>query len=42
VPWHAPILSVEGRWSPSFSRVYDNGTLHIKNQTFALLLAVWL
>ena len=42
VPWRAPILSIEGRWSPSFSRVYDNGTLHIKNQTFALLLAVWL
>jgi len=42
VPHHNPILSVEGRWSPSFTRILTPPTLTVRNQTLEALVALWL
>ncbi len=42
VPRRQPIVSLEARWSPNFSRVFSTPTLTIRNQSVDLLLLVWL
>jgi hypothetical protein len=42
VPRRQPLVSLEGRWSPSFSRAFSSPTLAIRNQSVDLLLALWL
>ena len=42
VPRRHPLLSVETRWSPTFSKAYTNSILTIRNDTVDLLLALWL
>ena len=42
VPRRQPIVSIEGRWSPSFSRIFSTPTLTVKNQSVDLLLLLWL
>jgi hypothetical protein len=42
VPRRQPLISLEGRWDPSFSRIYSAPTLTIRNQTVELLLLLWL
>jgi hypothetical protein len=42
VPRRRPLVSIEGRWSPSFSRALTAPTLTIRNQSVDLLLAFWL
>ncbi len=42
VPRRSPILSLQGRWSPSFSRAFSAPAITIRNQAVDLILAVWL
>lgn len=42
VPRRQPLISLEGRWSPSFSRIFSAPTLTIRNQSVDLLLLLWL
>jgi hypothetical protein len=42
VPRRQPIVSLEGRWSPSFSRAFSAPTLTIRNQSVDLLILLWL
>ena len=42
VPRRDPVLSLECRWSPSFTRILSPPTLGIRNQTLEALLALWL
>jgi hypothetical protein len=42
VPRRQPLLSLETRWSPRFSRVVTTPTLTIRNQSIDLLLLLWL
>jgi hypothetical protein len=42
VPRRQPLVSLEGRWSPSFSRVFSAPTLTIRNQSVDLLILLWL
>jgi hypothetical protein len=42
VPRRQPLVSLEGRWSPSFSRAFSAPTLTIRNQSVEILLALWL
>jgi hypothetical protein len=37
-----PLVSFEGRWSPSFSRAFSSSSLAIRNQSVDLLLLLWL
>ncbi len=42
VPHRLPVVSIEARWSPSFSRALSVPTLTIRNQSVDLLLLLWL
>jgi len=42
VPRRDPVVSLEGRWSPAFTRILSPPTLTIRNQTLEALLAIWL
>jgi len=42
VPRRNPVLSLEARWSPAFTRVLSPPTLTVRNQTIEALLALWL
>lgn len=42
VPRRQPVVSLEGRWSPSFSHAFSVPTLTIRNQSVDILIAVWL
>ena len=42
VPRRQPLVSLETRWSPSFSRIFSAPTLTVRNQSIGLLLALWL
>ena len=42
VPRRQPLVSHEGRWSPSFSRIFSAPTLTIRNQSVGLVLLLWL
>jgi hypothetical protein len=42
VPRRQPIVSLEGRWTPSFSRAFSAPTLTIRNQSVEVLLLLWL
>jgi hypothetical protein len=42
VPRRQPIVSLEGRWTPSFSRAFSAPALAIRNQSVELLLLLWL
>jgi hypothetical protein len=42
VPRRSPILSLQARWSPSFSRAFTAPAVTIRNQAVDLILAVWL
>ncbi|HTY58946.1 MAG TPA: porin family protein [Bacteroidota bacterium] len=42
VTHRSPILSIEGRWSPSFSRAFSAPSLTIRNQSVDVLLLLWL
>ena len=37
-----PLVSLEGRWAPGFSRIYSAPTMTIRNQSVELLLLLWL
>lgn len=41
-PRRHPLLSLEARWSPTFSKAYTNPILTIRNDTVDLLLSLWL
>ena len=42
IPRRQPFVSLEGRWSPSFSRAFSAPTLTIRNQSVDILIALWL
>ncbi|HTO94898.1 MAG TPA: outer membrane beta-barrel protein [Bacteroidota bacterium] len=42
VPHRNPIVSLEARWSPAFTRLLSPPTLTIRNQTLEALFALWL
>jgi hypothetical protein len=42
VPRRHPLFSLEGRWSPSFSRALSIPAVTIRNQSVDLLLLLWL
>ena len=42
VPRRNPVVSLEGRWSPAFTRILSPPTLTVRNQTVEALLALWL
>jgi hypothetical protein len=42
VPRRLPLVSLEGRWVPGFSRIYSAPTITIRNQSVELLLLLWL
>jgi hypothetical protein len=42
VPRRQPLVSIEGRWSPGFSRIFSTPTLTVRNQSVDVLLLLWL